>query len=63
MTAATAALHTPAELTLASCDDTTGIVAFVARSCHDATRVNTVALDTTTGETFCDCRGAECGKV
>ncbi len=62
MTAATAAQHTPSELALVSCDDLTGIVEFAARSRHDATRVNTVGLDTTTGEILCDCQGAECGR-
>lgn len=63
MSARTAPLHTPAELALASCDDVTGIVAFVVRSRHDATRVNTVSLDTQTGTIHCDCRGAECDKA
>ncbi len=63
MTARTAPLHRSAELALHGCDDHSGIVAFLAASAHDAARVNTVALDTTTGATLCDCRGTECGRA
>jgi len=35
----------------------------IARSRHDATRVNTVGLDTATGAIFCDCKGADCGRT
>jgi len=38
MSARTAPHHTPAELALLSCDDTTGIVVFIARSRHNAAR-------------------------
>lgn len=62
MSARTAPLHTPAELTFLGCDPTTGIVDFTAPSGHDATRVNTISLDTATGATFCDCRGADCNR-
>jgi len=62
MSTATAALHSPAELALIGCDDITGIVEFATSSKHDAARVNVVSLDTATGETICDCRGAECGR-
>lgn len=63
MSARTAPRHTPSELALLGCDETTGIVAFVARSRHDAGRVNTVSLDTTNGAIFCDCKGADCGRA
>lgn len=62
MSARTAPLHTPAELTFLGCDHVTGIVEFAAPSAHDAARVNVVSLDTTSGATLCDCRGAECGR-
>lgn len=63
MSARTAALHTPSEMSFLGCDDTTGIVAFIARSRHDAGRINTVSFDTYTGAIFCDCRGADCEKA
>ncbi len=63
MSTRTAPQHTPAELTFLGCDDTTGIAAFTVRSLHDAARTNTPAIDTLTGETYCDCRGAECGRA
>lgn len=62
MSARTALLHRPAELTLLGCDDHTNIAVFQADSAHDAARVNTVAIDLLTGTILCDCRGAECGK-
>jgi len=62
MSTATALRHTPSELTLIGCDDLTGIAVFQADSAHDAERVNTVALDTVTGQIICDCQGAMCGK-
>lgn len=63
MSTATAARHTPAELTLVAADHSTGIVEFAAPSRHDAARVNTVSLDTTNGDIRCDCQGAECGRA
>ena len=63
MSTATAARHTPAELTFVGADDLTGIAVFQAASAHDAARVNTTALDTTTGATLCDCKAAEFGRV
>ena len=63
MSTATKTLHRPAELALIGCDDRTGIVVFQAASAHDAHRVNTTALDTTTGQILCDCRAAEFGRV
>jgi hypothetical protein len=59
MSIATAHRHTAAELTLVGADDRTEIVVFRAPSAYDAQRVNTVALDTRTGEILCDCKGAE----
>lgn len=55
--------HTAAELTYAGCDDLTSIVHFAAPSQRAAGRVNTVSLDTATGQIHCDCKGAECGQV
>jgi len=60
MSARTAALHTPAELRYHGCDETTGIVEFVADSRHHPGHLNTVSLDTTTGAIHCDCKGAQC---
>ncbi len=62
MSLRTAPLHRPAELALLGCDDHSGIVALIAPSKHDATRVNTVALDTTDDTTHCDCQGAACNR-
>jgi len=62
MSARTAPLHRPAELTFLAADHITGIVDFTAPSGHDAERVNTVSLDTTNGATLCDCRGADCNR-
>lgn len=63
MSIKTAAAHTAAELTLVSADATSGIVAYTAPSAHDVARVNTVSLDTVTGDTHCDCRASECGRA
>ncbi len=63
MSTATALLHRPAELTFIGCDDQTGIVVFQSPSEHDANRVNTTALDTSTGAIICDCKAAEFGRV
>ena len=60
MSARTAALHTPAELRYHGCDETTGIVEFVADSRRHPGHLNTVSLDTTTGAIHCDCKGAQC---
>ncbi len=62
MSTLTAPLHSPAELALLGCDDHSGIVALIAPSQHDATRVNTVALDTTNDTTHCDCKASECNR-
>jgi len=60
MSTRTAAQHTPAELRYHGCDETTGIVAFVADSHHQPGTLNTVSFDTTTGAIHCDCKGAQC---
>jgi hypothetical protein len=61
MSTATAARHTFAELRYHACDEITGIATFVADSASTPGKLNTTALDTTSGATLCDCRGAECG--
>ena len=62
MSARTAPLHTPVELAFLAADHSTGIVEFTAPSAHDPARVNTVSLDTTNGETLCDCQAGECHR-
>ena len=57
------ALHRPAELVYADCDETTGIVAFTAASHHRPGQRNTVSLDTYTGATFCDCKASQTGGL
>ncbi len=63
MSIRTAPLHSTAELTFIGADERTEIVVFQSASEHDAERVNTTALDTTTGAIICDCRAAEFGRV
>lgn len=63
MSAATAAQHSPAELTFADACDLTNIVHFTAPSASTESKVNTVGLDVLTGEAFCSCRAAECGRA
>ena len=57
------ALHRPAELTYADCDETTGIVAFTTASHHRPGQRNITSLDTYTGATFCTCKAAETGQL
>ncbi len=57
------ALHRPAELVYADCDETTGIVHFTAALHHRPGQRNTVSLDTYTGATFCTCKAAETGRI
>jgi hypothetical protein len=57
MSARTAALHTTTELTWIGKDSE--LVFCTAQSAHDKDRVNTVALNTETGETHCDCKAGE----
>ena len=63
VTPRSAALHSPAELAYAGCDETSGIVHFTAPSVHRAGRVNTVSLDTQTGAILCDCKAAETHRL
>lgn len=62
MSAATAAQHTIAELQYVAADDINNVVTFRSRSASRPGQYNTTQLDIVTGETLCDCRGAECGK-
>jgi len=62
MSATTTATTARPALRFVSADTTTGIVAYAAPSKHDASRVNTVSLDTQTGDTYCDCKAGECHK-
>ncbi len=52
------AVHRAAELTYADCDETSGIVHFTAPSTSKRGTLNTVSLDTYSGQIFCDCTGA-----
>ncbi len=52
------AVHSAAELVYCDCDETTGIVHFTAPSSHKRGTLNTVSLDTYSGQIFCDCTGA-----
>lgn len=60
--ATTAAPKSAAALRFVGADTTTGIVVYATPSQHDAGRVNTVSLDTQTGDTYCDCKAGECHK-
>lgn len=62
MSIVTAAYHCPTELTFVDADDLDNIVHFTAPSKRQPGKVNTVGLDILTGETHCDCKGAECGR-
>lgn len=61
MSMTTARLHHHSELTFAAVDDITGIVSFTATSKGTRGKVNTVSLDTTTGDIHCDCTAAMVG--
>ncbi len=61
MTARTMAQHTPGELRYAGCDEAAGLVFFQADSKSQPGKVNTVALDATTGACHCDCTAATVG--
>src|SRR3954454_7758529 len=61
MSARTLTLHHHRELRFVAADDTTGIVTFAADSASKPGHVNIVGLDTITGATCCDCKGAEAG--
>ncbi len=62
MSIRTAAHHCPSELTFVAANEVERTVAYTALSKHQAGRVNTVQLCLQTGETLCDCKGAECGR-
>lgn len=62
MSARTMALHSPAELRYAGCDETDNRVTFVADSASQPGHINTIDLDTLTGDYQCDCKGAEHGR-
>lgn len=61
MSAKTLVLHDASELTFAAADDITGIVSFTAPSKSQRGKVNTVSLDTATGDIHCDCTAALVG--
>lgn len=61
MSAKTATQHTTAELRWIGKD--AELVFCTAASSSQPGRVNTVALDTQTGETFCDCKASEHGLL
>ena len=61
MSIRTAAQHTPADLTWIGKD--AELVFCSAASASQPGRVNTVSLDTTTGETVCDCRASAHGLM
>lgn len=62
MSARTAAFHCPTELTFVDADDLLNLVHFSAPSKTSPDTLNIVGLDVITGETFCNCKGAECGR-
>jgi hypothetical protein len=62
MSARTAADHCHTELEYVAADDLNETVAFRARSASKPGTYNTIQLCILTGETLCDCRGAEIGK-
>lgn len=62
MSALTAAYHCPTELTFVAADEVNNVVTFTAPSKSKPGAVNTVQLCIQTGETLCDCRGAEMGR-
>ena len=62
MSIQSASFHCPTELTFVDADDLLNIAHFSAPSKSAANKVNTVGLDIITGETFCTCKGAECGR-
>jgi len=62
MSFASAAYHDPSELTFLSANEVENTVAFTAPSKSQPGKVNTVQLCIQTGETLCDCKGAECQR-
>jgi hypothetical protein len=62
MSARTAAAHCHTELEYVAADDLNETVTFRARSASKPGQYNLVQLCILTGETLCDCRGAEFGR-
>jgi len=58
-----ALLHTPDELTFVALDDTGEIAYFRSASKSHADRPNVTAIEIMTLDTFCFCKGAECGRT
>jgi len=56
-------LHTPAELTFVTLDETGEIAYFASASASKPGQRNITALDLDTQETLCFCRGAEFGHI
>ncbi len=63
MTARTAPAHTPTELTFVALDDAGEIAYFRSASASHAARPNVTAIEIVTLDTFCFCKGAECGRT
>lgn len=57
-----AAYHCPTELTFIRADDLHNTVTYSAASKSESGKRHSVSLDLQTGETFCTCRAAECGR-
>jgi hypothetical protein len=57
-----AAYHCPTELTFIRADDLHNTVTYSAASKSEPGKRHSVSLDLQTGETFCTCRAAECGR-
>ncbi len=62
MSARTAALHRAAELTFVTLDEAGEIAYFQSASGSKPGQRNITAIDIATLETFCFCKGAECGR-
>ncbi len=58
-----ALLHTPDELTFVTLDAAGEIAYFRSASKSHADRPNVTAIEIMTLETFCFCKGAECGRT
>jgi len=63
MSARTAPQHTPAELVFVALDDAGEIAYFRSASASHADRPNVTAIEIMTLDTFCFCKGAECGRT
>lgn len=58
-----AAAHAPDELTFVALDDAGEIAYFRSASKSHADRPNVTAIEIMTLDTFCFCKGAECGRT